>query len=237
MSSELDKTVEDVVGLLVAKFLKTPHLFYTESSIHAELYHRLSEATVNNEFRTKSGYAMLSIQREYPPIEPEPGSRRGRLDLVLLGQEAIESIDNWNFRKRDETPLGRPVGPRVAIEMGLNKGLTQDADEAERRLAEIDKELARLTLSKNSIGLGLLLYFYRYATHDRDSMKSILQIVRNKGLAAQRSDVWVAAAGFDENQGFKVYETNELRIVKGKTEKAVGPLVETNHIGRDQRND
>jgi hypothetical protein len=216
--------VENCVDRLIADFLEHPHLVYSEDTIHSRLYHLLTQARVNKSVTTTAGYLMDSVQNEYPPVLPEPGSRRGLYDLVVFSEEQIKAIDNWNHWRAGKTNLGTPAPPLVAVEIGLDKGLSQSEGDLGSRLAEAEKELARLDDSGNRVDWPLLLYFYKYPSHDRDSMAKILAHFKNRGTRSKKTDLFVIASGFDQNRKFQVTERNELRIKKGLVVKREGPL-------------
>lgn len=217
------------VERLSREFLEAPHRFTSEDSIHSQLFHYLSVSGMSREVRTKAGYMMGTLQHEYPPITPDSGkSRRGLYDLVVFHRDSVSAADHWDHRTDDGTRPGRPLPPLVAVEMGLDKGLTAESAETAARLADFRKELSRISNPLNKIRYGFLVYLYKYAKFHREAMRNILKHIRAEAEESientdQRA-VIVVAAGYDEEDEFKVIERNELHVTGGVATKAEGPL-------------
>ena len=217
---------------LATDFLREPHRFYSERSVHSQLFHYLSLAGMSKTVRTAAGYPMGTIQQEYPPIKPDSGkTRRGLYDLVVFDQKTISSAAHWDHREDDGSRQGEPLSPLIAVEVGLDKGLSKDPVSAPSRLADFQKELARLANPSNKVRHGFLLYLYRYATFHREAVVSLLRHIREEAAATTKTspnlDVIVAAAGYAEEAKFNVIESNTLRVRGGDAVQAEGPLLKS----------
>ncbi len=218
MTLELMKApVEKCIDSLFDDFADSPHSFYLENTVHCHVYHLLAEAGLNGSYRTQAGYMVRQLQKEYPPVLGTPGSRRGQFDLVILDAEGINTINEWNHR-RD----GNPIGPSVAIELGLNKGFVNDPEKIGS--PDIDKELERLAEPANQVGWGFLLYLYRYATYQVEPMEKLIRLVEGKVRAEPRASAFIKAIGFDVEREYAPIEQTELRIEGGVTNKREGAL-------------
>src|SRR5439155_1306161 len=158
---------------------------------------------------------MRQVQKEYPPVIPESKKTRGRYDISVFDKDRIASVDWWTHWRANGTARGTPVAPTVAIEIGLNKGVSQDPNGTEGRLSDIDKELGRLTDGRNGLELGLLVYLYRYATHDRPAMLRIVELVKARTRQFEHPNLTLVAVGFDQNKGYSPIEYYELHVRNG----------------------
>ncbi len=216
------RTVEGCVDQLVEDFRQAPNGFYKEGTVHCHLYHLFTLAGLNDVTLTRGGYRMRRVQKEYPPIRPDRDGRRGHYDLVVLDDEAMAKIDWWNHRQKREEALGVPVGPTVAVEVGVNKGLTLDADGTEARLREAEKEMRRLTNPENEVGMGLLLYLYMYTLSQRQVMAAVVDVLREKVTRFRHANLTLAAIGTEPSEGFTEKEFYELRVRDSRLERDEG---------------
>ncbi len=203
------------VDKLVQEFVENPYSFYTESTMHCYLYELLDRAGMNQRLPTNAGYGMRQLQKEYPPIRPETKGRRGHYDLVVFDPESIGAVDQWNHRHGRE-----PIGPAVAVEMGLNKGLVSNPARVEPNLRASVKELGRLADPNNRVGWGLMLYFYRYVDSEfhLDSLRRILEILEERAVRAARASTRIVAAGCapDGPDRYKPRKRYEFRTQDGR---------------------
>ncbi len=210
---------------MCGEFLKAPHGAYLENSLHARLYHIFALKGLDRRYKTKSGYWMHGVQREYPTIEKEPEKdNRGKFDLAVFDEETVRSIDWWKHDQLDpQTGKGVPIPPVVAIEMGLNKGLAGGRTLFKKEVNAAEKELQRLANPKNRIGCGLLLYFYRYEEDQHKRQAGSLDVILSKiGGWAERetranshTTARIVSVRTVFSAGYAPREAYELRVERG----------------------
>ena len=119
--SELKKLVADGVRRTVNKFREYPHLFFTETDLHAYLYHCLYSKRL--EVRTRDGVLTTCLHKEYPTnfryskktMEDyglERKGRRGNYDIAVLNPHfiranGIKSVINKDIRDAEERARDR----------------------------------------------------------------------------------------------------------------------------------
>jgi hypothetical protein len=115
--------VEDAIGSLVDRFVRSPYLHRVEHSFHAEL---ISELRRHDKLRAcveigASGHTTQLIHKEWPETIVRGGrgktvERRGLFDIVVLAPAQFEEVTLEQFLQ------GR-IEPPIVIEIGLDYGL------------------------------------------------------------------------------------------------------------------
>ena len=122
---------EECINELVREFLDLPYLHRVEHSIHARLHTLLSAQPHFARHFTLSEDGILTqpIHKEWPETKPRPDkdNRRGNFDLAILPPGQLSKCSCQEFSE------GR-VAPPIAIEMGLNYGISHLFKDAEKFL-------------------------------------------------------------------------------------------------------
>lgn len=190
------------VGLCVRRmeeyFADRPYAFYGESSIHCHLYHLPTVEGLNSLAQTSAGFMAHSVQKEYPSISSQDRSRRGRFDLVVFDSSKTREIDNWNHRRGD-----LPISPIAAFELGFEKFRS--------KAKSLELELSKLTDPVNEVGIGIVLYFYRFAPDHRHRFEETKSVLSEIAECYKEAVVRVTAVEVDNKKGFPVLERTDLR--------------------------
>jgi len=150
------------------KFIRYPHLFYTESDMHCYLYYLLyAGRTFKGFVETADGKKTILLHKELPTIGkyardsqgllvPSKKARaRGHFDIAII---------NGLLSKRRDLKHQRAV---IAVELGLDEDITH-----------FKNDLAKLTDARNDVNQGFIAHFARekpILTDELSAMKDLLK--------------------------------------------------------------
>jgi len=150
------------------KFIRYPHLFYTESDMHCYLYYLLyAGRTFKGFIETKDGRRTVLLHKELPTIGkyardsqgllvPSDKARaRGHFDIAI-----INSLHSEEYELKHQKAL-------IAVELGLDEDITH-----------FKNDLVKLTDPRNDIKQGFIAHFAREKTIPVDEyqeMKDLLE--------------------------------------------------------------
>ena len=162
------------------KFIRHPHLFYTESDMHCYLYYLLyAGRTFKGFIETIDGKRTILLHKELPttgrysrdsqgllvPSEKK-GKRRGRFDIAI-----INGLNSKEYDLKRQRAL-------IAVELGLDEDITH-----------FKNDLLKLTDARNDVKQGFIAHFAREKTipsEEYQEMKDLLEA--NPKIAALTID-------------------------------------------------
>jgi len=153
---------------LCRKFIRHPHLFYTESDMHCYLYYLLyAGRPFKGLIETMDGRKTILLHKELPTIgrytrnsqgllvPSEKGKRRGHFDIAI-----INSLHSKVYDLKHQRAL-------IAVELGLDENITH-----------FKNDLVKLTDPRNDVKQGFVAHFAREKTIPIDEyqeMKDLLE--------------------------------------------------------------
>jgi len=141
------------LGRLGRKFIRYPHLFYTESDMHCYLYYLLyAGRTFKGLTETANGRKTILLHKELPTIGtytrnsqgllvPSEKGARGHFDIAII---------NRLHSKRYDMKHQRAL---IAVELGLDEDITH-----------FKNDLVKLTDARNDVKQGFIAHFAREKT-------------------------------------------------------------------------
>ena len=149
------------------KFIRYPHLFYTESDMHCYLYYLLyAGRTFKGFIETSDPKKTILLHKELPTIGkytrdsqgllvPSEKGARGHFDIAI-----INSLHSKRYDLKHQRAL-------IAVELGLDVDITH-----------IKNDLVKLTDARNDVKQGFIAHFAREKTISLDeyqAMKDLLE--------------------------------------------------------------
>jgi len=148
------------------KFIRYPHLFYTESDMHCYLYYLLYAGRIFKGYiETIDGKKAILLHKELPTIggyirdgqgllvSSEKGAR-GHFDIAI-----INSLHSERYDLKDQRAL-------IAVKLGLDEDITH-----------FKNDLTKLTDARNDVKRGFIAHFAREKTipvNEYQAMKGLL---------------------------------------------------------------
>ena len=152
--NEYTSRVASCLETLGRKFVRYPHLFYTESDMHCYLYYLLyAGRTFKGFIETADGKKTILLHKELPTIgrytrnsqgllvSSEKGKRRGQFDIAI-----INSLHSEIYDLKHQRAL-------IAVELGLDEDITH-----------FKNDLVKLTDARNDVKQGFIAHFAREKT-------------------------------------------------------------------------
>jgi len=167
--SVLSEDVTRVVSCLERlgrKFIRHPHLFYTESDMHCYLYYLLyAGRTFKGFIETIDGKRTILLHKELPTtgkyvrdnqglLIPSQKGARGHFDIAI-----INGLNSKEYDLKRQRAL-------IAVELGLDEDI-----------AHFKNDLLKLTDARNDVKQGFIAHFAREKTIPIDeyqAMKNLL---------------------------------------------------------------
>jgi len=149
------------------KFIRYPHLFYTESDMHCYFYYLLyAGRTFKGFIETSDPKKTILLHKELPTIGkytrdsqgllvPSEKGARGHFDIAI-----INSLHSKRYDLKHQRAL-------IAVELGLDVDITH-----------IKNDLVKLTDARNDVKQGFIAHFAREKTIPADeyqAMKDLLE--------------------------------------------------------------
>jgi len=149
------------------KFIRYPHLFYTESDMHCYLYYLLyAGRTFKGLIETSDPKKTILLHKELPTIGryarnsqgllvPSQKGARGHFDIAI-----INSLHSKRYDLKHQKAL-------IAVELGLDENITH-----------FKNDLVKLTDPRNDVKQGYIAHFAREKTIPVDEyqeMKDLLE--------------------------------------------------------------
>jgi len=150
------------------KFIRYPHLFYTESDMHSYLYYLLySGRTFKGFIETSDPKKTILVHKELPTIgkytrdsqgllvPSEKAGARGHFDIAIINR-----LDSQRYDLKHQRAL-------IAVELGLDEDVTH-----------FKNDLAKLTDTRNDVNQGFIAHFARekpIPTDELSAMKDLLK--------------------------------------------------------------
>jgi len=149
------------------KFVRHPHLFYTESDMHCYLYYLLyAGRTFKGLIETLDGRKTILLHKELPTIGrytrdsqgllvPSEKGARGHFDIAIINRLHSKEYD---FKRQRAL---------IAVELGLDEDIIH-----------FKNDLAKLTDARNDVNQGFIAHFARekpIPTDELSAMKALLK--------------------------------------------------------------
>jgi len=149
------------------KFIRYPHLFYTEADIHCYLYYLLyAGRTFKGLIETIDGEKTILLHKELPTIGryirdsqgllvPSQKGARGHFDIAI-----IDSVHSKRYDFKHQRAL-------IAVELGLDEDIIH-----------FKNDLVKLTDARNDVKQGFIAHFAREKTtpaNEYRAMKDLLE--------------------------------------------------------------
>jgi len=148
------------------KFIRYPHLFYTESDMHCYLYYLLyAGRPFKGLIETMDGRRTILLHKELPTIGrytrdsqglliPSQKGARGHFDIAI-----INSLHSKRYDLKHQKAL-------IAIELGLDEDIKH-----------FKNDLVKLTDARNDVKQGFIAHFAREKTIPADEYKSMKDLL------------------------------------------------------------
>jgi len=156
------------------KFIRYPHLFYTESDMHCYLYYLLyAGRPFKGLIETMDGRRTILLHKELPTIGrytrdsqglliPSQKGARGHFDIAI-----INSLHSKRYDLKHQKAL-------IAIELGLDEDITH-----------FKNDLVKLTDPRNEVKQGFIAHFAREKTIPVDEYQEMEDLLTaNRQIAA-----------------------------------------------------
>jgi len=149
------------------KFIRHPHLFYTESDMHCYLYYLLyAGRTFKGLIETIDCEKTILLHKELPTIGkytrdsqgllvPSEKGARGHFDIAIINRLLSKGYDLKHQRAL------------IAVELGLDEDITH-----------IKNDLVKLTDARNDVKQGFIVHFAREKAiplHEYQAMEDLLE--------------------------------------------------------------
>jgi len=148
------------------KFVRHPHLFYTESDLHCYVYYLIyAGRTFKGLIETMGGRKTILLHKELPTIGrytrdsqgllvPSQKGARGHFDIAI-----INSLQSKRYDLKHQKAL-------IAIELGLDEDITH-----------FKNDLAKLTDARNDVKQGFIGHFAREKTIPADEYQAMKDLL------------------------------------------------------------
>jgi len=149
------------------KFIRYPHLFYTEADMHCYLYYLLyAGRTFKGVIETIEGDRTILLHKELPTvgkyirdaqgllIHSEKGAR-GHFDIAI-----INSLHSKRYDFKHQRAL-------IAVELGLDEDITH-----------FENDLAKLTDARNDVQQGFMAHFAREEPIPADELSAMKDLLK-----------------------------------------------------------
>ena len=149
------------------KFVRYPHLFYTESDMHCYLYYLLYAGRIfKGLIETIDGKKTILLHKELPTIgryfrdsqgllvPSEKGKRRGHFDIAI-----INSLNSERYNLKHQRAL-------IAVELALDEDV-----------AHFKNDLTKLTDARNDVKQGFIAHFAREKTIPLDEYQAMKDLL------------------------------------------------------------
>jgi len=163
------------------KFVRYPHLFYTESDMHCYLYYLLyAGRTFKGLIETMDGRKTILLHKELPTIGryirnsqgllvPSQKGARGHFDIAIINRLHYKGYDLKHQRAL------------IAVELGLDEDITH-----------FKNDLVKLTDPRNAVKQGFIAHFAREKMIRVDEYKEMRDLLeansRIRALIIDRSE-------------------------------------------------
>ena len=167
--SKLDECASRVAFCLERlgrKFIRYPHLFYTESDMHCYLYYLLyAGRTFKGFIETIDGEKTILLHKELPTVGgyikdsqgllvPTQKGVRGRFDIAI-----INSLYSERYDLKHQRAL-------IAVELALDEDITH-----------FKNDLTKLTDARNDVKRGFIAHFAREKTIPIDEYQAMKDLL------------------------------------------------------------
>jgi len=148
------------------KFVRHPHLFYTESDMHCYLYYLLyAGRTFKGLIETIDGTKTILLHKELPTIGrytrdsrgllvPSQRGARGHFDIAIINR-----FHSKRYNMKHQRAL-------IAVELGLDEGITH-----------FTNDLLKLTDARNDVKQGFIVHFARDKTLPADELLAMKDVL------------------------------------------------------------
>jgi len=164
---EYTSRVTSCLERLGRKFIRYPHLFYTEADMHCYLYYLLyAGRTFKGLIETIDGKKTILLHKELPTVgryardsqgllvPSEKGKRRGHFDIAI-----INSLHSERYDLKHQRAL-------IAVELALDEGITH-----------FKNDLVKLTDPRNDVKQGFIAHFAREKTIPIDEYQAMKDLL------------------------------------------------------------
>jgi len=164
--NEYASRVASCLERLGRKFIRYPHLFYTESDMHCYLYYLLYAGRIfKGLIETIDGKKTILLHKELPTIGryirdskgvlvPSEKGARGHFDIAI-----INSVNSKTYDFKHQRAL-------IAVEVGLDEDIRH-----------FKNDLTKLTDVRNDVKRGFIAHFAREKTIPIDEYKAMKDLL------------------------------------------------------------
>jgi hypothetical protein len=165
------------IDSLIKRFEATPYSFYTESDLHAYMYHEIysSFSAEDLQCKTRDGKSTILLHKEYPTKtrysaknlkENVPKGKRGHFDLCIWNPEKTEER---LFRVQQSIDFEKEQQTFIAIEFDMTEGNSS----LEQAVHHFRWDLLKLRSDKNEVEYGYSLVFVRDWNYSKEFLNKI----------------------------------------------------------------